>query len=44
MLDNPFESKIEMDTLKPTLYFSKLDELRNKKQKRPIEYNKRQAR
>ncbi|MDP2365969.1 MAG: biopolymer transporter Tol, partial [Ignavibacteria bacterium] len=32
MLDNPFESKIEMDTLKPTLYFSKLEELRNKKQ------------
>ncbi len=41
MLDNPFGSKIEMDTLKPTLYFSKLDELRNKKQKENFD-NKKQ--
>jgi Tol biopolymer transport system component len=31
MLDNPFETKTELDTLLPTLYFTKLEELRNKK-------------
>jgi Tol biopolymer transport system component len=32
MLDNPFESKTELDTLPPTLFFTKLEELRNGKQ------------
>jgi Tol biopolymer transport system component len=32
MIDNPFESKIEMDKLKPTYYIAKLDEIRNKKE------------
>ena len=40
MLDNPFEPKIEMDTLKPTYYFSKLDEIRNKKQIQNVEVKK----
>ncbi|MCK7529120.1 MAG: hypothetical protein MZV64_71960 [Ignavibacteriales bacterium] len=31
MLDNPFETKTELDTLPRTLYFTKLEELRNKK-------------
>ena len=31
MLDNPFEPKTELDTLAQTLYFTKLEELRNKK-------------
>jgi len=31
MLDNPFEPKTELDTLLPTLFFTKLEELRNKK-------------
>ncbi|HQJ46918.1 MAG TPA: biopolymer transporter Tol, partial [Ignavibacteriaceae bacterium] len=31
MLDNPFEPKTQLDTLKPTLYISKLDEKRNAK-------------
>lgn len=31
IMDNPFESKIESDSLKPTYYISKLEELRNKK-------------
>ncbi len=30
MLDNPFEPKTELDTLLPTIYFSKLAEQRNK--------------
>lgn len=29
MLDNPFEPKTQLDTLKPTLFVSKLDEKRN---------------
>lgn len=29
MLDNPFEPKTQLDTLKPTLFISKLDEKRN---------------
>jgi outer membrane protein assembly factor BamA len=33
MLDNPFEPKTELDTLAPTLFFTKLEELRNKKSK-----------
>jgi Tol biopolymer transport system component len=32
MLDNPFESKTELDTLPPTLFFTKLEELRNGRQ------------
>jgi Tol biopolymer transport system component len=31
MLDNPFETKTKLDSLPPTLYFSKLEEQRNKK-------------
>jgi len=31
MLDNPFEPKTQLDTLKPTLYISKLEEKRNVK-------------
>ncbi len=31
MIDNPFESRTAVDSLKPTLYYSKLEELRNKK-------------
>lgn len=31
MLDNPFERKLDVDVLKPTEYFAKLEELRNKK-------------
>lgn len=30
MLDNPFEPKTELDTLPPTLFFTKLEESRNK--------------
>jgi Tol biopolymer transport system component len=30
MLDNPFEPKTELDTIPRTLYFTKLEELRNK--------------
>ena len=38
MLDNPFEPKTESDTLSPTLYFSKLEELRaSKKSKTNID-------
>ncbi|MFZ1519863.1 MAG: biopolymer transporter Tol [Ignavibacteriaceae bacterium] len=31
MIDNPFESRTTVDSLKPTLFYSKLEELRNKK-------------
>lgn len=31
IMDNPFESKIETDSLKPTYYISKVNEIRNKK-------------
>lgn len=30
LMNNPFETKIDLDTLKPTLYFSKLEEQRKK--------------
>lgn len=35
MLDNPFEPKIELDILKPTLYLTKLEDLRKKKSEQP---------
>ncbi|HCY75669.1 MAG TPA: biopolymer transporter Tol [Ignavibacteriales bacterium] len=31
MLDNPFERKMDVDVLEPTIYFTKLEEQRNKK-------------
>ena len=43
MIDNPFEAKTKLDTLTPTLYFTKLEEQRNKKfEIRTVENEKNQ--
>lgn len=42
LLDNPFESKLDVDTLKPTLFISKMEEQRKKKNESPSQIVKQE--